>query len=148
MFGSLSEFAGKPFARTLSGKPEFAAEIEQSCWPEFGFAEARATGRSECLRGEERRIEAGAGIGEWAVFLPAIENAVAAAEDELVGQLVSQSDAGREIVEVGSDESARTVTLNGELGGERGRQLRVLSAGNDQRERVEIERCLRCYWPL
>ena len=57
--------------------------------------------------------------------------------------MVSESDTGREIVEVGVDESGRTVTLNGELGAERGCQLRVLSAGNDQRERVEIERSLQ-----
>src|SRR5208282_3701837 len=59
--------------------------------------------------------------------------------DELVRQLVSQSNAGREIIAVGRDKSARTVVLNGELGAERGRQLRVCSAGSNQRECTEIE---------
>lgn len=49
---------------------------------------------------------------------------------------------GGEIVGVGRDESGRTVALNGDLGGQDGRQCRALSAGNDQRERAEIERGL------
>ncbi len=53
--------------------------------------------------------------------------------------MISQPDAGREIVEVGRNESARTVVLNSQLGAERGRQWRVLSTGSDQRDGVEIE---------
>src|ERR1035441_915406 len=55
----------------------------------------RSTGCAVRLRRQERWIEAGARVREGTVFLPAIEDAVAAAKHDLVGYLVSQSNAGR-----------------------------------------------------
>ena len=98
-------------------------------------------GGVECLRSEERRIETGARVREWAVFLSTIEDAVTAAENELVRNLIRHSNARREIVAVRSDESARAVALKSEFGGKRGRQLRVLAARSNQRKRVEIKCC-------
>ena len=51
-------------------------------------------------------LKPGLGIGEWAVFLPAIKDAVAAAQNELIGDLIRKSNARRKIVPVGRDESA------------------------------------------
>jgi hypothetical protein len=64
--------------------------------------------------------------------LPAIEDAVAATQDELTGYLVSQPDAGCEISGIGINQSAGAGVANSKLGAERRRQLRVLSLGSEQ----------------
>ena len=79
----------KPCDSTLSGNPEFAAEIEQSM-PRRDSRNARRTRWAECLRREKWRIEAGAGIRERTIFLPAVEDAIAASEHEFIRQLVRQ----------------------------------------------------------
>ena len=53
--------------------------------------------------------------------------------------MVGQSNAGREVIEIGTDESGSAGVLNGELGGESGCQRSLLSIGSDERGRVEIE---------
>src|SRR5208337_3181590 len=57
----------------------------------------RATSRGKRLRGKEWGIESRTGVGEGAAFLAAVEDAVAAAQYQLVGQLVGEANAGRDI---------------------------------------------------
>jgi len=71
-------------------------------------------------------------------FPAAIKDAIAAAENELVGQLIRQSNPGRKIVGVGRNESREPLRRMGSSVA-RVASMGVLSAGNDQRLRAEIE---------
>jgi len=71
-------------------------------------------------------------------FPAAIKDAIAAAENELVGQLIRQSNPGAKLL-VSGEMSRENRCAEWEARWRSGRQLGVLSAGNDQRLRAEIE---------
>src|SRR6266496_529217 len=77
----------------------------------------------ERLQREEGRIEARAGIRERTVFLSAVEDAIARAQDQLVSESISHSDAGCEVVQVGIDQSTRSDALKRNAGGNGRREL-------------------------
>ena len=60
MFGSVSELAGKPCDRTFNGKPEFAAEIEQS--RPAGFAEGALHGVEKFCESKNGGLKPGLGL--------------------------------------------------------------------------------------
>src|SRR5882724_2904756 len=59
----------------------------------------------EGLRDEKWRVKSGTRIGIWAVFLAAIENAVASSSNGFVIDLESQANAGSEVLPVCRDET-------------------------------------------
>ncbi len=85
------------------------------------------------MRIEIRRIESGAWIGERAILLAAVENAVTRAQSQFAGDLVGQANARGKVIEIGANQSARSGALNGEFGAERGGERGVLPLGNDER---------------
>ncbi len=60
MLGLLNELVGNPFARTFKGKPELAAEIEQSVLA--GFADAAVQGVANTCEEKNGGLNPGLGF--------------------------------------------------------------------------------------
>ena len=125
VFGSESEFAGKPFASRGIWAPGSLLGLG-SGWPMGALH-----GAIERLVHEKWRIEPRARIRVWPVLLPAIEHPVPRAQHGLRSELPGQSDARRKIVQIGIDQPAASGRADLHVLRDERRELRRLSLWHD-----------------
>ena len=146
VLGSVREVAGNPWDSTFSGKVPIGGADRAIDLAEVWICRGQEAWRVERLGHKKRRIETGTGIGIRPVFLPAVENAVAGAQHQLIGDLVGQPHARRKIIQVRRDQARAASSHDGNICRQKRRQLGVLPSAAPRANRRQ-SRNVACSFP-